>query len=1145
MFRNSKREAPTAKRIGNWIRSAFFLLSIICIPFRSGAQEITGLIQPDGITLAPFQMQQFTAPIQGQNVTWWVKPLGTGTISQSGLYTAPATAGVVYIHAMAEGGPNYVTTVYLSGVASGGTAPSSVSIGVFPASLYLQPGQSGQFTATVQGTANQQVQWSLNPNVGSIVNGFYTAPFSLASDLQVTISATSFADPTKTATATVMVGQPVSATPTVNVSLMASGQASGSTTLSAGQSEQFTATVTGSSNTAVNWALTPNVGSVSNGLYTAPGILSAQQAVLLTAISQADPSQSASVWLMLVPAVGLSLSPGSASLTGGQSVALTAQVTGTLNTAVMWSFSPQIGTLTNGVYQAPAIIPSAATITVTATSVADSTKSGTATLSLQPAGVTVAPATASLSAGQSAAFAATVAGSGNPAVVWSLNPAVGALVNGVYTAPATIGTAQTVTVTAASVLDPTKTATAIVTLTPNANSTKATNVTNTGTVTLPIEVLGPNGTTATVSVNIPSHASLSGPLRLWMRIHGLRAETQASVQVNNSAWMPINSSSVTLWGNAAAYGGIGGGFSTLKMVMDLPAGLIQAGENTFSFRFNQTDGRVSGFRVLSFNLLGPGGSVLVPLSNFVLDEPNKWQPPSTNPADIAAGQTLWQSASLITPLATGGTKTILAHCSDCHTQDGRDLKYFNYSNNSIEARSAFHGLTQQQGIQIASYIRSLNVVNPGRPWNPPYQPGPGLDSQPVSNWAAGAGANEVLGTDQEMIDAIFPSGIQASSFDPAARLNQRELPLTVQLPDWNQWLPGTHPMDAFGAAFSSNGYNTIYQTLRSSLQVNDPAAYVAQNMTFQNWFGAFYGLLNQVGPPIWNNNGWTPATVDAIYSLPQWGMVKTWEMMNQFQLEGYSQNIFGPQADPRAWYSNLPFFMSPHELKMPNAGPPGLRNGSAAVYTYLSYVWYNVQLILNDSNGTQSYQYPIDWGYAYDFVEGMGTLLAPQGGIETMWMIKGLEAMQQLGKGPQYAGNGWQPFVVQPSWLVTPEWNLNVWTGVDPAARAAIANGIVSAWLSEVQKFTPAQFYAGGWTTPTTLPVAGGNAYDNVFSDWVWYMIPRFTFIGVNQSVVSQLAQWAQTVWPLGNWTADLNATCSWSINPPDDPPNFLIGCSQ
>ena len=39
---------------------------------------------------------------------------------------------------------------------------------------------------------------------------------------------------------------------------------------------------------------------------------------------------------------------------------------------------------------------------------------------------------------------------------------------------------------------------------------------------------------------------------------------------------------------------------------------------------------------------------------------------------------------------------IQATCADCHAVDGRDLKYFNYSNRSIIERSKFHNLTQTE-----------------------------------------------------------------------------------------------------------------------------------------------------------------------------------------------------------------------------------------------------------------------------------------------------------------------------------------------------------------------------------------------------------------------------------------------------------------
>ena len=86
---------------------------------------------------------------------------------------------------------------------------SAISVSISPTSVYLQAGQSIAFVAAVLGTANQQVQWTMSPNLGTLVNGFYTAPASYSSETQVTISATSYADPTKVGTATVLLGQPI------------------------------------------------------------------------------------------------------------------------------------------------------------------------------------------------------------------------------------------------------------------------------------------------------------------------------------------------------------------------------------------------------------------------------------------------------------------------------------------------------------------------------------------------------------------------------------------------------------------------------------------------------------------------------------------------------------------------------------------------------------------------------------------------------------------------------------------------------------------------------------------------------------------------------------------------------------------------
>jgi RHS repeat-associated protein len=83
--------------------------------------------------------------------------------------------------------------------------------------------------------------------------------------------------------------------------------------------------------------------------------------------------------------VFVQVSPTTASLYASQQQQFTASVSGNTNTAATWTYSPQVGTLTTGgLYTAPASITAAQTLTVTATSQADTTKSASATVNLLP-----------------------------------------------------------------------------------------------------------------------------------------------------------------------------------------------------------------------------------------------------------------------------------------------------------------------------------------------------------------------------------------------------------------------------------------------------------------------------------------------------------------------------------------------------------------------------------------------------------------------------------------------------------------------------------------------------------------------------------------------------------------------------------------
>jgi len=274
-----------------------------------------------------------------------------------------------------------------------------------------------------------------------------------------------------------------------------------------------------------------------------------------------------------------------------------------------------------------------------------------------------------------------------------------------------------------------------------------------GRMELPIEVLGSDGTTTSRTFTLT--ASQCDSVRsLWLQVHGLRYQTQASVQVNSSVWIPLRNDTVSVAAPGKAFGGIGGGFSTLELTLALPTGSAVAGGNTIRFRFNESDGLASGYRVLAWNFVTDDGSKVLPPTDFVEDAPESWTPPLPDVDSINAGQELWHTAPLVASSLRNSPR-IQAHCADCHAHNGLDLKYFNFSNTSIVARSRFHGLTTLQGEQIASYIRSLPLPSPGRPWNPPYQPGPGLDEQPVSNWAAGAGLVWVLDRDTDALQYLL------------------------------------------------------------------------------------------------------------------------------------------------------------------------------------------------------------------------------------------------------------------------------------------------------------------------------------------------------------------------------------------------------
>lgn len=291
--------------------------------------------------------------------------------------------------------------------------------------------------------------------------------------------------------------------PSIEVSV---APASGSVLL--GNQATFSATVTNTANTNVSWSVNgvaggnAAVGSISSGgAYTAPADLPSPTALQITATSQADTTKSGSATETVLSDITLALTPNPASVELGATQGFQATVTsaGHPDTTVRWSVSGAAcasgcGSISaSGSYVAPQILPSPASVTLTAQSVADPSKQISAVVAITSSFSLQLSAPSGVPAGATATVMATltpVLGS-NPSNVlaWSLSgqgcsgSSCGTLTvittqsaggnavsdSATYTAPVAAPSPNTVTVTVTPQADPTKKAQATMTIQPGVN----------------------------------------------------------------------------------------------------------------------------------------------------------------------------------------------------------------------------------------------------------------------------------------------------------------------------------------------------------------------------------------------------------------------------------------------------------------------------------------------------------------------------------------------------------------------------------------------------------------------------------------------------------------------------------------------------
>ena len=274
--------------------------------------------------------------------------------------------------------------------AAGG--PGLTALTVTPSGASIPGVAEQQFTAKTGDGSKPAVNWSINGIAGGNAtfgtidaNGMYAAPEFPPTPNSITISAVETSDTRKLGNASATLNNPVPQLTSVAPMSVAQGP--------------FTIMLSGLhfAQGAVAYMGTialPTTYVSSTQLMAAATATSAQAGTQTITVHNPNPGASVSTVVNIVVQGGVAVvvAPATAMVRTGNQQAFTAKVTGALNLSVTWTVNgvaagnSTIGTLAaNGTYNAPLTLPTPNTVTVTATSVEDPTRSGSATVTLENA----------------------------------------------------------------------------------------------------------------------------------------------------------------------------------------------------------------------------------------------------------------------------------------------------------------------------------------------------------------------------------------------------------------------------------------------------------------------------------------------------------------------------------------------------------------------------------------------------------------------------------------------------------------------------------------------------------------------------------------------------------------------------------------
>ena len=117
----------------------------------------------------------------------------------------------------------------------------------------------------------------------------------------------------------------------------------------------------------------------------------------------------------------------------------------------------------------------------------------------------------------------------------------------------------------------------------------------------------------------------------------------------------------------------------------------------------------------------------------------------------------------------------------------------------------------------------------------------------------------VVGNETQILPHIFPEGTSPAAIgkviDHEANFSVREIPVPIQFPDWNTWLPDLAPEDMWPTAFYYDQPHALYNALRDTLATQGVAALTGAgqlnatfadfNIDLRNWYGGDFRLVDK------------------------------------------------------------------------------------------------------------------------------------------------------------------------------------------------------------------------------------------------------------------------------------------------------------